>query len=134
MFEYKTQIRLHHTDAAGLLFFANQLVLAHDAYETLLSQIGLSYEKHLIKGVYLVPIVHIESDYKKPLFVGDKITIHLRVSKIGTTSFTLNYQFYNQRGVLVGNVKTIHVTMDKKTKKKISLPKAFRSALEKISD
>lgn len=32
MFTYKTQIRLHDTDAAGILFFAQQFEIIHDAY------------------------------------------------------------------------------------------------------
>ena len=35
-FIYKTEIRLHDTDAAGPLFFANQFTIIHDAYEQLL--------------------------------------------------------------------------------------------------
>lgn len=132
MFVYKTQIRLHDTDAAGLLFFANQLVLVHDAYEKLLQKIGFSFEAMLRKRGYFLPIVHIESDYKAPLFVGDEISIKVKVAHIGTTSFTFAYQIHC-KGKLVGLAQTVHVTISKKTKKKIPLPKDFRSALEKIS-
>jgi 1,4-dihydroxy-2-naphthoyl-CoA hydrolase len=133
MFKYKTQIRLHDTDAAGLLFFANQLVLVHDAYEKLLQKIGFSFEAMLKKRGYFLPIVHIESDYKAPLFVGDEITISVKVANIGTSSFTFVYEIRNKRGILVGTAKTVHVTIRKATKKKITLPKDFRAALERIS-
>lgn len=132
MFKYKTQIRLHDTDAAGLLFFANQLVLVHDAYEKLLQKLGFSFEAMLKKRGYFLPIVHIESDYKKPLFVGDEITIAVSVSHIGTSSFTFAYTIHNKQNILVGTAKTVHVTINKKTKKKITLPQDFRAALEKI--
>lgn len=132
MFTYKTQIRLHDTDAAGLLFFANQLVLVHDAYEKLLSKIGFSFEAMLKKRGYFLPIVHIESDYKAPLFVGDDIAIKVKVSHIGTSSFTFVYEIHS-KNKLVGTAKTVHVTINKATKKKIPLPKDFRSALERIS-
>jgi len=134
MFTYKTSIRLHHTDAAGLIFFANQLVLAHDAYESLLKKMGFNYENHLLKGKYLLPIVHVESDYKRPLFVGDEISIRVKVARIGTTSFTLEYQFYKKQKLLVGTVQTVHVLIEKKSKKKCPLSKALRSSLERISD
>ncbi len=133
MFTYKTQIRLHDTDAAGLLFFANQLVIVHDAYEKLLQKIGFSFEAMLKKRSYFLPIVHIESDYKAPLFVGDEIAITVKVENIGTSSFTFAYEIRNKKGLLVGTARTVHVTTAKKTKKKITLPKDFRAALEKIS-
>ncbi len=134
MFKYKTQIRLHDTDAAGLLFFANQFVLVHDAYETLLHKLGFSFEVMLKKRGYFLPIVHAESDYKAHLFVGDEITISVKVAHIGTTSFIFTYEIHNKKNVLVGTAKTVHVTISKKTKKKITLPKDFRAALERISD
>jgi hypothetical protein len=36
MYTYQTTIRLHHTDAAGVVFFSNLFVIAHDAYESFL--------------------------------------------------------------------------------------------------
>lgn len=133
MFIYKTQIRLHDTDAAGILFFANQLVIVHDAYEQLLQKLGFGFEVMLKKRNYFLPIVHIESDYKTSLFVGDEITISIKIDRIGKTSFTFVYDIRNKKGIQVGTAKTVHVTVNKKTKKKITLPKDFRAALEKIS-
>lgn len=43
----KITVRLHDTDAAGLLFFAHQLFYAHDIYEDLLQAIGLPMEELL---------------------------------------------------------------------------------------
>ncbi|MBF0489074.1 MAG: acyl-CoA thioesterase [Candidatus Omnitrophica bacterium] len=129
MFIYKTQIRLHDTDAAGLLFFANQFVLVHDAYEKLLQKLGFGFEAIIKKRAYFLPIVHAESDYKAPLFVGDDITISVKLENLGTTSFIFVYEIHNQRGVLVGTARTVHVTINKKTKKKITLPKDLRAAL-----
>lgn len=132
MFKYNTQIRLHHTDAAGLLFFTNQLVLAHDAFESLFDKIGLNFKKHLINDKFLLPIVHIESDYKKPLHVGDHITIVVRVSHIGNSSFILDYKI-KKGTTLVGTVKTVHVTINKETKKKIPIPKHLLLALTRFN-
>lgn len=69
MFTYKTTIKLHETDAAGLLFFSQQFKLIHDAYEELLDSRRDRFRGHAKKEDFL-PIVHAEADYKKPLFVG----------------------------------------------------------------
>ena len=84
----------------------------------------------LQKTNYFLPIVHAESDYKSPVFVGDIITIAIRVGQIGKTSFSFDYTL--KRGkTLVGTAKTVHVTINQKTRKKIPLPTAMRSALNK---
>jgi 1,4-dihydroxy-2-naphthoyl-CoA hydrolase len=130
MFTYKTKIRLHDTDAAGIIFFANQFKIVHDAYEDLLEKFGWSFQAMLKRTDYFLPIVHAESDYKSPVFVGDKITIAIRVGLIGKTSFSFEYAL--KRGkILVGTAKTVHVTINQKTRKKTPLPSGLRRALSK---
>ncbi|MCB9771859.1 MAG: acyl-CoA thioesterase [Candidatus Omnitrophica bacterium] len=131
MFTYKTTIKLHETDAAGLLFFSQQFKLIHDAYEELLDSRGIGFSVMLREKSYFLPIVHAESDYKKPLFVGDRLTIKVSVSHIGETSFSFSYQLLKNSNILVGTAKTVHVTISKKTGKKIPLPKEMRKALGK---
>lgn len=131
MFTYKTTIKLHETDAAGLLFFSQQFKLIHDAYEKLLDSRGIGFSVMLRKKSYFLPIVHAESDYKKPLFVGDHLTIQVIVSHIGETSFSFSYRLLKNSKILVGTAKTVHVTISKKTGKKIPLPKEMRKTLGK---
>lgn len=133
MFTYKTQIRLHDTDAAGILFFAHQFSIIHDAYEQLLEKLGFSFPTILKKRSYFFPIVHAESDYKSPLFVGDKITITITVGHIGETSFSFHYTIRNQKNVLVGSSKTVHVAVHKTKRTKIALPKEVRAGLQRFS-
>ncbi len=129
---YKTIIKLHETDAAGLLFFSQQFKLVHDAYESLLESMGLSFAVLIRRKSYFLPIVHAEADYKAPLFVGDRIAIQVTVDHIGETSFIFAYQLFNEKKQLVGTAKTVHVTTDKRTRKKIPLPAEMRKAIEKL--
>ena len=131
MFTYQHKLKLHETDAAGLLFFSNQLKIMHDAYEALLEHIGFSFAELIKNKSYFLPIVHAEADYKKAIFVGDLLEIQVSVEHIGTTSFTFAYKILNPRLEVVGSGRTVHVTMDKKTQTKIPLPPDMRA---KISD
>ena len=132
MYTYQAKIKLHDTDAAGLLFFSHQFELVHDAYEALLESIGLGFAELIRHKDYFLPIVHAEADYKLPLFVGDRVMIEVSVAAIGTTSFTFAYQLLNEKKKLVGTAETVHVTTDKKSRKKIPLPSDMRQAIEKI--
>ena len=133
MFTYKTVIKLHETDAAGLLFFSHQFTLVHDAYEALLESIGYGFPYMLRKTKFFLPIVHAEADYNAPLFVGDRIAITVAVAAIGRTSFTFSYEIHDAKRKLVGTAQTVHVTINKKTGLKIVLPQGLRKALVKIS-
>ena len=132
MFVYYTVIHLHHTDSAGLLFFSHQFEIIHDAYEALLERIGFGFATLIREKKYFLPIVHAESDYKAPLFVGDRLRVEVTVEHIGDTSFTFAYQLFNDKKKLVGTARTVHVTTSKKTRKKIPLPADMRKAIQKL--
>ena len=132
MYCYKAKIKLHDTDAAGLLFFSHQFEIIHDAYESLLEKIGFGFAELIRHKNFFLPIVHAESDYKAPLFVGDVIDIQVIVENVGTTSFTFAYKLINSKKVLVGTARTVHVTVDNKTHKKIPLPQGMRKKIEAL--
>ncbi len=127
-------IKLHDTDAAGILFFANQFKIVHDLYQKFLDEIGFPLQELFASGELLLPIVHAEADFYAPLTVGDTVEVSLRVALIGDSSFTLEYQVIDLDGKEVGSAKTVHVTVDPKTRGKIAIPPSFRKALEKSVD
>lgn len=132
MFIYQTKIKLHETDAAGILFFSNQFKIIHDAYESLLESIGYGFAELLRNQDFFLPIVHSESDFKMPLFVGDVIEIQITVEKVGQTSFTFTYKLLNAKQEVAGTANTVHVTVDKKTRQKILLPPDMRRKIQQL--
>ena len=67
MFVHRTQVRLYHTDATGVLYFAEQFKLASETLEEFLKDRGFS-SKELMSSAYFLPVVHAEADY--PLLCG----------------------------------------------------------------
>ena len=130
MFEYKTQIFLHHTDAAGRLFFANQFYLIHEALEKFLESKGLAIDKMLDHDGVTFPLVHAESDYKAVLCAGDRITIQVAVEKMGETSIAILYTILKADGTLAGTAKTVSVAVNKKTNQKTPLPADWRQKFQ----
>lgn len=134
VFKDKVTVRLQHTDAAGVLFFANHIVLAHETYEKFMEQIGCSFASILNEKPYLVYIIHTEADFSRPAAVGDKIDVEMQIIDIGNTSFTLEYKLSASDGSNVSRCRTVHVATDKATAKKIPLPPELRSRLESFRD
>ena len=132
MFEFQTKIKLHHTDAAGIMFFANYFELAHDAYEAFLESIGFSIRDMLDKLDFLLVIVHAEADFKVPYRLGEKINIKIHLEKISTSSIVLQYDFLNSNQKKTGFAKTVHVSINKKTNQKQILPESLRLALDNV--
>lgn len=133
MFETKTNIKLHDTDAAGVVFFVNYFRIAHTAYEAFLKSIGCGLDFIIRHSDYLVLIAHAEADYVRALQLGDVVTIALKAVKVGQTSFELMTQLKDKSGNVAATVRTVHVAVSKKTAQKIDVPEKLRAGLKSIS-
>ncbi|MCO5062076.1 MAG: acyl-CoA thioesterase [Kiritimatiellae bacterium] len=131
MFTYTTTIRLHDTDAAGVIYFATQFRLAHEAYEAFMAESGTSLSALLKKGSFALPIVHAEANYSSPLRLGDTVTIKLRLQRLGKTSFTLVSRF-SANGKPTGYVTTTHVAVSRSTGHKLLLPAALKKIVQRL--
>ena len=129
MYIVSTVVKLRDTDAAGVLFFGNYFHIIHDAYEVFLESIEFSMSYIINESPVWLLIAHAEADYKKPLGVGDPITIEIEVGKIGKASFTLKYSVKGPDGTLFAQLKTTHVAVDRKSQKSIRLPESIRDSL-----
>lgn len=131
MFITHNQVRMHDTDMAGILYFPRQFRFAHDALEDYVESLGLTFDQLFRNENFVFVIVHAESDYLVPLRVGDRLEIHLGIEKVGQSSFTVVYHIYKLDKTLAGKAKTVHVTLDSKTRTKILIPPSFKKDLEK---
>ena len=131
MYHYQTTIRLHQTDAAGVVFFSNLFVIAHDTYESFLES-HLPLNAILSDGVYIIPIVHAEADYLLPLALSEKISVELCLEQTGISSFDLGYVIKNSKMETVARLRTIHAVQLKEDQKTVPIPDPLRNALEAI--
>lgn len=134
MYTYRMIIRLQDTDAAGVLFFANYFRLTHEAYETFMAGIGFDFYHMIHEWDYLVLIAHAECDFKRPLHVGDAVTIHITCSKLGRTSFTLDYTLVDDDDNTVATGNSIHACVNKSDLNSIPLPEVLKAELEKLRE
>jgi 1,4-dihydroxy-2-naphthoyl-CoA hydrolase len=132
MYRFRYTIRMADTDAAGVLFFAAQFRIAHEAFEAFLESVGISLRGILAGGEYALPIVHAESDYQAPLRVGDVVTVELRADRVGRTSFRLRYRFRKPRGLEVGSSSTTHVAVSPATGRPRPLPADLADVLRTL--
>ena len=132
MFVYDTTVKLHMTDAAGVLFFGNYFTLAHDAYEQFMNSVGFNFHSIIMEEPFLILIVHTDSDFLKPLHTGDTVRISIQPVNIGRTSFTLGYQMATADGTVVAKLHTVHVVIKKENQKPIAIPEKLKNALETL--
>ncbi len=132
MYKYETVIRMHHTDAAGLVFYAQVFVLAHECYESFLEKQGLSLASMIAEGDYIAPIVHAKADLKAAMRMSDRITIEMELARTGKSSYELACKFTNEQGKITANTTTIHAVIEKNTSQPIRIPQEFEKVLKQI--
>ncbi|MCB1111326.1 MAG: acyl-CoA thioesterase [Chlamydiales bacterium] len=132
MYIAHNKVRMHDTDMAGILYFARQFRFVHDALEDMVEEQGLPFDYLFHESDYVFVIVHCEADYYAHLRVGDALEVHISLERVGNTSFTMFYQIFKEADQsLVGTAKTVHVTLDSKTRQKVSIPDILREKLVK---
>lgn len=132
MFTYQTRVKLHDTDAVGLLFYSSIFNIIHDAYEAFLDSHDLNIGKILKEKKYMLPIVRAEADYKLKQSVGDEMTIMLSCEKVGKSSYTIKYEIVNGENEIVCTAKTVNVVLDFTTKSITEIPQKLREALNSL--
>lgn len=130
MYKSKRKINFYDCDAAGILFYARIYELCHSVYEEMIQGFNLN-EDYWANEEYVVPIIHSQATYKKPLVYNSFVEIDLTVTNLSTSAFKLFYNCKNDTGELCVEVETTHVFVDKKTWKKKAIKDDVRSGLMK---
>lgn len=128
MIQTKRNINFFDCDPAGIIFFSRIFDFSHSAYEQLIQSIELD-EDYWNNPTYVVPIIHSECDYFKPLKYGDEIRIETSVSVLKNSSFELTYKI-KLNDETCALVKTVHVFVNRKDWTKMEIPTEIVRALQ----
>jgi 1,4-dihydroxy-2-naphthoyl-CoA hydrolase len=132
MYTHPVTVRLHHTDAAGILFFGNQFLFCHDCLEELLRAAGFPIPADP-RTLPVVPVVrHAACDYTATVRVGDQLEVTATLAEMGTTSFTIAYRL-SRSGTEVGSGRSVHVCIDPRTGMKVPVPDGLRDGLRRVA-
>ena len=124
-------VRLHHVDAAGVIFYARLYELAQEAMERFFLWADLPLAQ-LFESPCLTPVVHSEADYFSPIRIGKRLDVEVSIERIGRSSFTIACRFFDEQKHLSACSRTVNVVIDKKTGNKRDIPEDWRWRLEKF--
>ncbi|MDO9402393.1 MAG: thioesterase family protein [Polaromonas sp.] len=92
-FSTPKQIRFHHCDPAGIVFYPQFFYLLHEAQEDFLAHIGFP-EHRMIENGFGVPIVDLKTQFLGMCRNGEHITIELSLWKLGNASLGMDYEIH----------------------------------------
>ncbi len=129
-FDYHFCVPMHHVDHAGVLFFANLFLHAHDAWEAFMRSLDVDLAQLIENGQWRIPIVHTEADYTQPMRHGDDVDIRLQIERLGRSSMSVVYIFINDDGEQLAVARTTHVFVNAVTNHSAEIPGDLRKQLQ----
>lgn len=87
--------------------------LFHDKFMELMSQ------------SMLFLVVKAECEYKFPITLTDNLIVTLTVSRVGNSSFDIDYEMHNGNGKMFARAKTVMVCFDNNLQKPVRVPDNF---------
>ena len=130
MFTRTATVRMHDTDAAGVIYFTSLLRWAHETFEMFMQESGVDIRRMVERGPYSLPIVRAEAEYRAPLRLGQAVQIQLSLARLGARSFTTAYTFTTGRGRAAGTARLVHACLDVAAGRARALPPKLRRWLQ----
>ena len=136
-FRFMTTVRVRwmECDAQGIVY--------NGAYLGYLEIGQAEYYRNLGFAIYIIPqsgyfdfaVVKSTQEFKAPAKVDEIIELHVRVSKIGNTSLTLNLEIYPEGSArLLTSIETVYVGYDAATESSRPVPDAIRQLVTRFEE
>jgi acyl-CoA thioester hydrolase len=90
---------------------------------------------HMSVPDYSQVLARQEINFRKSLLLGlEPISVEMWVTKIGNTSYTLEYRILDHDGSLSADALSVMVCLDRVKQVPIPIPQSLREALEEVSE
>lgn len=125
-FHIERKIYYHHTDAEGVVYYANYLQFLEEGRSQFLLHGGINTSNYLKQGI-IFPVVHIEIEFKSPARYGETVKIQTRIDHIGNSSIHFIQEIMKGDTILV-KAKTVWACVGNDFKS-ILVPDDFKKTL-----
>lgn len=130
-FSVQKQVRFHHCDPAGIVFYPQFFYLLHEVQEDFLAHIGFPEHTLIASGIG-VPIVDLKTEFLGMCRNGDLLTITLVLTKVGNSSIGMRYEIHGA-GDTTSSLKLrahgVVVYSEVPNGKPVRIPQPLRDAL-----
>lgn len=131
-FHHPLRVRFADTDMQGIVFNGNYLTYYDVAWTEYFRALGLTWQDLIGLGADTV-LARTTMEFKAPARFDQILEIHTRVSKIGHTSLTFEFEIYAQGDArVIGTASSLYVCIDPQTLKPVRVPDALRSRISEF--
>jgi acyl-CoA thioester hydrolase len=128
-YEFSTEFRVRFRDIDAMDHVNNAV------YSTYLEQARADYFREVV-GISLAGVdtvlASLSIDFRAPIDPDDRVTVHLTVSSLGTSSITMAYEVRRGDGAVAATAETVQVVYDRESESSRPIPDAWRDAIEAV--
>lgn len=130
VFVHEHTVRFHETDRAGIIYFSRVFEYCHIAFEEMLRAIFGSVDTLFRNGTWGMPLVDAHTRYLKPIQLDERLTIELRVARVGRGSVRFAYRVLGPDGTLRAETELTHAIVNLAEFTPMPVPPELRAGLE----
>jgi acyl-CoA thioester hydrolase len=131
-FHHDIRVRFADTDLQAIVFNANYLTFYDVAWTEYFRAVGFEWKDLLALGVDTV-LARTTMEFKSPAHFDEVLQVYTRISRIGTTSLTFEFEIYPEgEERLVGSATSLYVCIDPKTMKSTPVPDQLREHISQF--
>jgi acyl-CoA thioester hydrolase len=130
---YENVVRFAETDAQGIVFYGTYVTFQDETFTEFMEAVGYPYDT-LRQQAWDVHVVNVELDFRSQATFRDRLINSMRISSIGGSSLTFEYQCRQadtDEVVVEGSVT--HVAVDEDGSP-TTVPDEFREAVVAFQD
>ncbi|HEY0574083.1 MAG TPA: thioesterase family protein [Pseudonocardia sp.] len=128
VFTFPVTVRYMEVDVQGVVFNGWYFTYFDEAMAAFFRHRGLPYPDMMAAG-YDVQLVRSEIDYKSGVRFGEPIAVAVSPSRLGRTSFTLDFQIRRESGESTTNGRIVYVVVSTEDYAKREIPPLILDAL-----
>lgn len=123
-------VRWGDVDYAGIIRYDAYTRFMELAESELFRSIGIPYREFVEKFDFTIPRRAMHVDFESPPTLDERIETVAYISRVGTTSLTLNFDFFGEGGVVRATGHLVLVCLPKGQSKSAPWPADFIARLE----
>ena len=120
-FQCQIEVRFADIDAYGHVNNAKYFTYLETARTKIFME---NFVDFMNEGILFI-VVRAECDFKKPIRLNDPVQVSMWMSKVGKTSFEMDYLIETPDGKLYATAKTVMVAYDQAKSQPTALPEKF---------
>ena len=132
-FRFRTELRVRwpECDAQGIVYNGSYMDYLEVGQADYFRNLGFSIYGIARKGFFDSAVVKATMEFKAPAYIEDMLELYVRVSHIGTTSFTIDTEIYHRDSEkLVASTQVVYVGYDAAIASKRPMPQELRDIIQ----